>query len=186
MFLLPLLLGFAFFSASAFTAAFSRRWGESHGQLASLVLRDVLGMPLWVAGLVLAALTPSAWLFPPGPVTRTLGWQLILTGAFIILLALRTVGLRSLVPSVQDALVHNGLYAYVRHPIYSGVILEFLGLALLRPQKMLALACVLGIAWMLLQARLEELDLLQRIPAYRAYMKQVPGFFPRLGGKRGR
>ena len=53
VFLIPLLLGFALNSASAFTAAYSRRWGEWRGQLASVLLRDVLGIPMWVVGLAL-------------------------------------------------------------------------------------------------------------------------------------
>jgi protein-S-isoprenylcysteine O-methyltransferase Ste14 len=183
MFLLPLLLGFACNSASAFTAAFSRRWGKRRGQLASLLLRDVLGIPLWAAGLALASLAPSPWLFPPGPVTTALGWQIILTGAFIILLALRTIGLSSLAPSVEDTLINSGLYAYIRHPINTGAILEFVGLAILRPRTSLVVACMLGVAWALVQSRLEEVDLLQRLPAYKDYMKRVPRFLPRLRGR---
>jgi len=67
VFLISLLLGFALNSASAFTAAYSRRWGEWRGQLASVLLRDVLGMPMWVVGLALAMRTPSPMLFISGP-----------------------------------------------------------------------------------------------------------------------
>ena len=42
------------------------------------------------------------------------------------------------------------------------------------------LAVSLGVGWVLIQARLEELDLLQRMPAYREYMQRVPRFLPRL------
>jgi protein-S-isoprenylcysteine O-methyltransferase Ste14 len=41
-------------------------------------------------------------------------------------------------------------------------------------------ACSLGWIWVLIQARLEEADLLQRLPAYRQYMQGVPRFVPRL------
>jgi hypothetical protein len=53
MFLIPLLLGFGLNSASAFTAAYSRCWGERGGRLASLLLRNVFGIPVWVIGLAL-------------------------------------------------------------------------------------------------------------------------------------
>ena len=39
-------------------------------------------------------------------------------------------------------------------------------------------ACLLGILWIIIQARLEELDLIQRIPAYKDYMQRVPCFIP--------
>jgi protein-S-isoprenylcysteine O-methyltransferase Ste14 len=37
--------------------------------------------------------------------------------------------------------------------------------------------------WLIAQARLEELDLVKRLPAYREYMEQVPRFVPRLRKK---
>ena len=83
-------------------------------------------------------------------------------------------------PSVKDTLVRNGLYAYVRHPIYSGGFFLLAGLALIRPTAAFAAACGLGFIWLIVQARLEETDLLQRMPDYRDYMKQVPRFLPRL------
>jgi hypothetical protein len=61
--LVPWLLGFACDAARAFTAAFSRRWGKSRGQLASFLLRNVLGMPLWVVRLGFAVHTLSPALF---------------------------------------------------------------------------------------------------------------------------
>ena len=83
-------------------------------------------------------------------------------------------------PSVKDTLVRHGLYAYVRHPIYAGGFGIVAGLALIRPTWAFVLACILGFIWLIVQARLEEIDLLQRMPDYKDYMKQVPRFFPRL------
>jgi protein-S-isoprenylcysteine O-methyltransferase Ste14 len=180
VFLIPLLLGFALNAASAFTAAYSRRWGERRGQLASLLLRNVAGIPLWVVGLGLAIRTPSPLLFTPGPVTEALGWLLVSAGCVIILWSLLSLGWRAVMPSVRDTLVVHGLYAHVRHPMYGGTLLEFTGLAVLSPGHAAVLACALGAGWVVVQARLEELDLLQRIPAYREYMQRVPRFLPRL------
>lgn len=59
-----------------------------------------------------------------------------------------------------------------------------MGLALLRPASTVALACAIGAGWLVVQALLEELDLVQRLPEYREYMKQVPRFIPRLWGSR--
>jgi protein-S-isoprenylcysteine O-methyltransferase Ste14 len=57
------------------------------------------------------------------------------------------------------------------------------GLALLRPTLAVVLACSLRFAWLMIQARLAEVDLVQRLPAYREYMEEVPRFIPRLGKK---
>lgn len=184
VFLIPLLLGFALSWASAFTAAFSRRWGERGGQLVSLLLRNVVGIPLWVVGFALAYQTPSAMLIQPSPITEILGWLLVAVGCIEILSALPMIGWRSVMPSVRDTLAIQGIYAHVRHPIYSGALLEFVGLALLKPTPTGVLACAVGIGGIIVQARLEELDLLQRLPAYHEYMNQVPRFLPRFRKKR--
>ena len=55
LFLLFLILGFFFNLASAFTAAFSRRFGDRCGSLLTVLLRNVLGIPVWTIGFILAA-----------------------------------------------------------------------------------------------------------------------------------
>ena len=180
-FLIPLLLGFALDWASAFTSIYSRRWGPRRGQQVSTVLRNLLGIPIWAVGLGMAVLAGSPALFTPNLLSQALAWLLLAAGAALILLSLVRLGRRAAAPALEDGLEQSGLYAHLRHPLYAGVILEFAGTALLRPSQAVALACVLGLGWVVIQARLEELDLLQRIPAYREYMRRVPRFFPRLG-----
>jgi len=180
LFLVPLVLGFALDAASAFTAAFSRRWGERRGQQVTFVLRNVFGIPLWVVGLGLAVRNQSPALFRLTPMAEVVGWLLLAGGSVIQVFALFALRSRAAMPSTRDTLVHHGLYAHIRHPIYAGLLLEFVGLVLLRPTQAAALACAIGVGWVLIQARLEELDLLQRLPAYREYMKRVPRFLPRV------
>ena len=182
---LPLLFGFALNSASTFTAAFSRRWGERPGQWISLGLRVGLGMPLWILGVVAAMRAPGPRLLPAQPAVPVLGWLLIGCGAAVILWALPAVGLRALAPSAGDTLVATGPYVYVRHPVYSGGLLEFAGLAVVHPTASFALVCAACCVWLLVQARLEERDLLQRLPEYAAYMRRVPRFVPRVSSGSG-
>jgi protein-S-isoprenylcysteine O-methyltransferase Ste14 len=183
--LFPLLFGFALDSASAFTTAFSRRWGKSRGELASFVLRNVLGIPLWVVGLGFAVRSPSPPVFTASSVITVLGWLLLGFGATLQLFAIAVLRLRAAKPSMDDALVARGVYAHVRHPIYAGLLLEFAALVLVRPRQVVILAAVLGCAWTCVQAGLEEVDLLQRMPRYREYMNRVPRFLPRLAPKAG-
>ena len=183
LFLVPLVMGFAFNLASAFTATFSRRWGEQRGSVVTIILRDILGIPLWTIGFVLAARAPSPILLVSSTMTNAAGWSMIVAGCVIILTALVTIRLKAAMPSTQDVLVQTGLYAHVRHPIHTGTFLEFAGLFLLIPTQTVALACALGIVWILVQTRLEEFDLLQRLPMYREYMRRVPRFLPRFRTK---
>jgi protein-S-isoprenylcysteine O-methyltransferase Ste14 len=188
--LVLLLAGFACNAASAFTTAYSRRWGERRGQLVTGVLRNLLGIPVWVAGLILAVRAPSPSLFARGPATDVLGWLLLLGGSAVQAWALVALRRRAALPSTRDTLVERGPYGWLRHPIYAGLLLDFVAIVLVKPTRASALACALGAAWAMLQARLEEIDLVQRLPPYRAYMGRVPRFVPRSrrrghGGVRG-
>ncbi len=180
-FLGPLLLGFGLDWASAFTTAFSRRWGPSRGRLATFVLRNLLGIPLWVVGIALAVHAPSPRLFAATTWPAILGWLLLLAGAGVQLWAIAAIRVQAARPSVDDALVARGIYARIRHPIYAGALLEFAGMVLVQPRQTVALAAVIAWVWAFVQARLEEVDLLQRMPAYREYMNRVPRFLPKVG-----
>ena len=179
-FLIPLLIGFALAGASAFTAAYSRRWGERGGRLATSLLRNMLGIPLYFYGLVLAWKTAAPLLFAPGAVGQGLGWILIAAGAVPVIIGHLQLGWRTHMPAVGDSLMSTGLYAHVRHPIYAGGLLVFVGLALLQPSAPWLLACALSCVFFTVMGRLEEIDLLQRMPEYRDYMERVPRFIPRL------
>ncbi len=183
VFVVPLLIGFALAGASAFTAAYSQRWGERGGQLATSILRNFLGIPLWLFGFILAWRASAPLVLSLSGALKTLGWLLLAAGSVPVIWGHLQLGWRTHMPSVRDTLVRHGLYAHVRHPIYSGMMLVFVGLALLRPTATVVVACALGFLWLIVQARLEDLDLVQRLPAYREYMEQVPRFVPRFRKK---
>ena len=182
LFLLPLLTGFALNSTSAFTTFFSTRLGERGSRLACILLRDVLGIPVWTIGYVMAVLSHSPNLFTSSLLSSILAWLLILVGAAVIIAGMISLRWRAVAPSVNDALVINGLYAHIRHPLYSGMFLELIGLFLWFPSQSMLVSCAIGVLWVFIQARLEEMDLLQRLPTYKEYMQRVPRFVPKLRG----
>jgi protein-S-isoprenylcysteine O-methyltransferase Ste14 len=182
-FLIPLLLGFTLNVASAYTAEWSARWGERRGALVTAVLRNVLGIPVWAVGLILAVRAQSPLLFPAAPAVEIVGWLLLAVGCVIIGLALHALRSKAALPSTRDTLVERGLYARVRHPIHAGMFLVWISLVLVHPTVVVALASGIGAVWTLVQTGAEESDLVRRLPAYRDYMTRVPRFIP--GGKRG-
>ena len=186
LFIIPMLVGFIFAGASAFTSAYSRRFGERGGQIVTAVLRNMFGITLWVIGYLWAWAIPSPWVFRPAAFLTILGWVLILAGAAPVVIGHLYVGMRSHLPSARDTLVRHGIYAYIRHPIYAGGLVVMPGLVLIRPSLAVLAASALVFAWLFVQARLEEIDLVQRIPEYRDYMRQVPRFIPRLGRGKNR
>lgn len=178
-FLIPLCAGFIFNSASAFTTFYAQRLGEQKGRLVTIILRDVLGIPIWALGYIIAVRAPAPWLFTPPFFILLLAWSFILTGVVVIGSGVATIRWRAAAPSLHDRLETHGIYAHIRHPLYSGMLLELAGLFLLVPNLAVCIACIIGVLWLMVQARLEEWDLLQRLPAYREYMQKVPRFIPR-------
>jgi len=78
-------------------------------------------------------------------------------------------------------LVTSGPYAIVRHPIYTGLLLGFIGSALARGEwrGVLAVAIVLVALWRKL--RVEERFMQQQFgDAYRQYASRVPALVPRI------
>jgi protein-S-isoprenylcysteine O-methyltransferase Ste14 len=183
-FLIPLVLGFTSNAASAFTTLYSEKWGKVRGRILTIVLRDITGIPVWATGFVIAIHESAGFLYGISLLTQITGWLLLLAGAVIIVIALVSIRIKAAAPATGDTLVDKGIYSVVRHPIHSGIFLEFIGLFILQPSLQTGLASFLGCIWIFIQTKFEEQDLIKRIPEYRDYLKQVPPFFPSLSGKR--
>ena len=99
-------------------------------------------------------------------------------GGFILI----SVGWKALYDAQQQhRLVTSGIYSYVRHPQYDGFIAVMFGFLLQWPTLLtLAMFPVLVFMYMRL-ARTEEREALAEFGnEYARYMREVPGFVPRL------
>jgi protein-S-isoprenylcysteine O-methyltransferase Ste14 len=76
-------------------------------------------------------------------------------------------------PISGAALVESGPYRVVRHPIYSGGTLFFIGISLALSPAALAITLVLAIVWAL-KAQVEESFLRTADPGYAAYCERTP------------
>jgi protein-S-isoprenylcysteine O-methyltransferase Ste14 len=177
-FLIPLLAGFISHIASSFTAGFSEKYGSGKGTFITIVLRDILGIPLWATGFLLAIKNSNDLLFLSSMMSNLAGWTIIAAGGILIITALVNIKTKAAAPSVSDSLVQSGIYSIVRHPIHLGTLLEFAGIFILWPTLQTGIAFFIGIIWIVFQTRFEEKDLLKRIPEYKDYMEKVSGFFP--------
>lgn len=111
---------------------------------------------------------------------------LALMGVAGVILLISFVGLgnsltASPLPKQRGVLVTTGLYGYVRHPIYSGLLLLSIGVVLDAgwwPQAVVALMLFLLLR---IKAQFEESLLRRAYPTYATYAAKTPMFFPRLG-----
>lgn len=123
-------------------------------------------------------------LLPPIPLTGLvdfLGTLAITAGIVFILYGILSLG-RSFFflphPRRNHQLVTSGMFGYVRHPVYSGLLMTCFGLAAItRNECRLALASLLW--WILEQAiTFEERALSEKYPEYERYKQRVKKFLP--------
>ena len=121
-----------------------------------------------------SAWTTPAWL-------STAARLLSLLGLAVLAVGLVNLG-RSATPlptPVSDGeLRSNGLYRYVRHPIYSGLIALAIGSAIPSGSIGIAAAAVALAVWLAIKARWEEVRLVARYPGYPSYAAKTPRFVP--------
>lgn len=76
--------------------------------------------------------------------------------------------------------VRRGIYAKLRHPMYSAVVLICLGVAVTQPTRWVLAAAAINIVFYLIKARYEESLLRQRYPEYEQYQRESRGVIPFL------
>ena len=145
--------------------------------------KDIIFVGIQVALLVayifhldIGKFTPPSWLFATGS-------GLSLVGVLVLLLAMLQLN-KSLspfpTPKSDGELITSGLFKFVRHPIYSGILVFTLAYALREGNFWR-----LGVALLLyllfhFKARYEETLLKGKYPDYEQYMRRTGRFFPRV------
>jgi protein-S-isoprenylcysteine O-methyltransferase Ste14 len=115
---------------------------------------------------------------PPGPAREALSDVLLAVGTAWALWSLRVLGRNLSVLAQARAVVEQGPYRWVRHPLYSGEIVSTLGIAI--AMNNLA-AFALWMVFCCLQAYRalrEEQVLLLALPAYRSYRNRTAALLP--------
>ena len=110
-----------------------------------------------------------------------IGIFLIALGAWLMFQGIR--GLRESVtpmpkPKPDGELVVDGVYAYVRHPIYVGIMLVAFGWAVAMDSLFALIVAVVYVLFYDLKSRREEAWLRQQYPDYRIYATHTKRFVP--------
>lgn len=81
-------------------------------------------------------------------------------------------------PNDSAKLVTNGVYAYIRHPIYSSFIQMSFGIAFLIGTSGSILIAITSLIFYDFKSRYEEKLLIQKYPDYSPYKKRTGRFIP--------
>jgi protein-S-isoprenylcysteine O-methyltransferase Ste14 len=125
---------------------------------------------------------PRLW-----PASDALGWAMVgLTAAGFALAWWARIRLGRLwsggvVLREAHRVVDSGPYAWVRHPIYTGLFAAVIAMAVVRASPLALLGAALFVLGFTLKARVEERFLDASLPDYAAYRRQVGMIVPRLG-----
>jgi len=123
------------------------------------------------------------------PPANTPAWMLsfgsliVWPGLGIVIVSIFKLGqslTASPIPKENAELKTDGLYKWIRHPIYTGLMLTTLGIALEAgsiSKIFLAAALIFLFDY---KAKFEEALLIKRFPEYRSYMSTTGRFVPRL------
>jgi len=99
--------------------------------------------------------------------------SLAILGLLVMLWARISLGRNiGLVPA-QRELVHSGAYAFMRHPVYTGVLLTSTAFVLRAYSPLNVLLMGLGVFWFIPVKSLVEENFLRHDPQYAAYMQKV-------------
>jgi protein-S-isoprenylcysteine O-methyltransferase Ste14 len=171
---------FVYWVVSALSVKSTRRRESPVSRLSHVV-------PLLVGvALILGPRVPSQWLslrlLPAGPPQVALGLVLLAVGLAFTVWARVYLGRNwSGMVTVKEGheLIRSGPYAYVRHPIYTGLLVALLGSAVAcgELRALIGLGIVAGA--FILKLRIEERFMRELFPQqYQRYRAEVPALIP--------
>jgi protein-S-isoprenylcysteine O-methyltransferase Ste14 len=121
------------------------------------------------------------WSLKLGLAIQKIGLLIAVFGGIIIILALLQLN-KNLspfpTPKNNTTLLQNGLYKYMRHPIYTGIILLFTGYSAYQNSFYKLGISLLLVVLFYFKSNYEEQRLEQKFPDYKLYKRKIGKFFP--------
>lgn len=83
-------------------------------------------------------------------------------------------------PKKDGNLIETGLYKYIRHPIYTGIVAAALGFSVYSGSGFRLIVTLLLLILFYFKSKYEEQKLIDVFSGYKAYMKRTGRFLPKL------
>lgn len=112
---------------------------------------------------------------------------IIIAGGLLNLIGLLTLRQAFTIMTEARTLITKGVFGYIRHPLYTGHFIMFLGSLLLRLSWLSVILYLLFMIGQITRAKIEEQKMMHAFPQYADYRKHTGMFFPkRLLAARGK
>lgn len=131
--------------------------------------------------LAVMVLAPRGVHWPVAPVVNAAGRSMEVLGVMVGLWAASVLGAgltASPLPNGRIGLVSRGPYRWMRHPMYTAVMMFMAGVAILSGSWLVPAALVMLIALFNVKARWEEQRLAEAFPGYADYRAATNRFMP--------
>lgn len=126
-------------------------------------------------------IVPGIRVFPVSPVLKIVGGVMLAGGVVVGLMSsyqLRKSLSPFPAPLKKGTLLTTGIYKYVRHPIYTSILMVLTGHLLTSPQTGRMIVTGLLAVLFFFKSRYEEKLLMANYPDYQDYKKRTGRFFP--------
>ncbi len=111
------------------------------------------------------------------------GSLLIVSGITIRGLGIKTLGKffsRDVVARENQKIIENGIYKHIRHPAYTGNILQVIGFPLVLNSYFSLFLSLITIGGFIWRIKVEEEFLVNKFPGYEEYMKKTKKIIPTI------
>ncbi|WP_425636652.1 methyltransferase family protein [Algoriphagus yeomjeoni] len=160
------------------------KWGEAYKWYR--LTYTLISLLLLLGVMVQAVLIPKTILIPKGDVTDYLGYMLAGFGTIIATKSSKNYSIKRFLginpaQNESEELITTGLYSKVRHPLYAGLVLIFLGYFIFAGtiSSVVHLGCLL--LYLPFGIYFEEQNLVVQFgEAYQKYKSSVPAVIPKL------
>ena len=114
---------------------------------------------------------------------RLLGLLGMVVGIWIVVAAIRAHRVNSGVnisptPRAEGQMINSGLYASIRHPIYTGAIIAAIGAALFHGHGVVLIVALVLVPFLTYKSHVEERYLQATYSGYAEYMRHTGRFIP--------
>lgn len=135
--------------------------------------------------LLLAAYIPNFSLFELSMVeaVKIVNLILALSGVMIIVISLLQLNKNLTIfptPKKEGELVTSGMFRYMRHPIYSGILIATFFFALYSQSGYRLIIFIILAILFYFKTQYEERALLKKFPKYESYRANTGRFFPKI------